>query len=436
MKAMANNNQNKPNPPSDSLAVKSVRKNKKLSAQNKKQEPELDSFSSALLGTYSNKSDNTIEAVSDSEPILSSQDDTLDVISNDSFENIKEPSPEEKHLELPKEKDLVLLPSHGDVKILTPGEIQTGKKSLLPALILITLMVVSYAIGYNKNHTSNEENVITNNNLEEQTNPFEHIELKGKAAYVYDTTTGTTLFEYNAHDILPLASLTKLMTAITASEILPIGTVVTINRSDIESEGDSGLFMNERWKLSDIIGFTLMTSSNDGASALATVAGSLGQNAYGKPVDESKQKFIAEMNRKSQELGLQGTHFYNESGLDVDGEISGGYGTARDVALLMAYALKNSYRNMELTTRVRTTMTSLDNIRHKATNTNENINAIPAIIASKTGYTDLAGGNLAVAFDAGLSHPVIVVVLGSTREGRFKDAEALTWAALEELKRK
>ena len=52
------------------------------------------------------------------------------------------------------------------------------------------------------------------------------------------------------------------------------------------------------------------------------------------------------------------------------------------------------------------------------------------LIASKTGYTDLAGGNLVIAFDAGFNHPIIVSVLGSTIDGRFTDAEALVWAAL------
>ncbi len=54
-------------------------------------------------------------------------------------------------------------------------------------------------------------------------------------------------------------------------------------------------------------------------------------------------------------------------------------------------------------------------------NTNEVVQNIDGLIASKTGYTDLSGGNLVVAFDAGLNHPIIVTVLGSSQEGRFSD---------------
>lgn len=452
--------ENKLNPPNDSLVIKSVRKNKKLSAQNKTQELEHDSFSDALLGAhlseprararntipqelenFSGAKQDTLVQDEDTKSTIGSemspQGDFLDrVYPENILTNITQDHSPQKPIALPQEKVTVLLPNHTDLKTLTSGVIQISKKLSPPMLLLIAVIFVSYASGYDSYHIKKEGGDIIKNNVGEYTNPFVNIQLEGKAAYVYDVTTSNTLFEFNANDVLPLASLTKLMTAVIASEILPTGTVVTINKSDIESEGDSGLFMHERFKLSDIIGFTLMTSSNDGASALAASAGSLGQNAYGEPASESKQKFINEMNRKSQELGLRGTHFYNESGLDVDNEISGGYGTARDIAFLMAYVVKVAHKNIESTTLTRSTVTSLDNIRHQATNTNEEINTIPGIIASKTGYTNLAGGNLAIAFDAGLSRPVVVVVLGSTREGRFKDAEALTWAALEELKRK
>ena len=64
-----------------------------------------------------------------------------------------------------------------------------------------------------------------------------------------------------------------------------------------------------------------------------------------------------------------------------------------------------------------------------AFNTNEALGAIPGLIMGKTGYTDLAGGNLAVVFDVGLSHPVIAVVLGSTIDGRFTDMKQIVPAA-------
>lgn len=409
--------------------------NRKKNKNNRTSDPletARDGFSEALLGIRSDvpaeasaQAGKHIESASESE--ISSGDEFLDrTYPENILASIAEAHPMEKQTALPEEERHLLLPEHIE---------QNRKRTSLPAVILVVAILFFYVIGYESSYRGNNERGGAGEDTAVASSPFSNISLEAKAAYVYDVNSGEPLFELNANNVLPLASLTKLMTAIVASELLPSGTVVTIGKTDIESEGDSGLFMDERWKLSDIIGFTLITSSNDGASALAAAAGSLGQNAYGEPADESKQMFVNAMNKKAEELGLRGTRFFNESGLDIDQEISGGYGTARDVAFLMAHGVKSAYRNIESTTLARTTVTSLDNIRHQATNTNEKIDAIPGIIASKTGYTDLAGGNLAIAFDAGLSRPVVIVVLGSTREGRFKDAEALAWAALEELKK-
>ena len=66
---------------------------------------------------------------------------------------------------------------------------------------------------------------------------------------------------------------------------------------------------------------------------------------------------------------------------------------------------------------------------HEAFNTNELVGDIPNLLGSKTGFTDLAGGNLTIAFDAGFDRPIIITVLGSTREGRFDDVATLIAAS-------
>lgn len=405
--------------------------NNKRNKNNRHSIGESDSFSDALFGNVAPL--RTAGDQEQSEPIIppemSSQGDFFSsAYSENILASIAKASP------LPKQPDhIIALPSSKSLPLLQDPYEQKRKKYSRIGLTLLSITVLFYLIGYGSYY---------NNNLSLETNvtphpkdPFSSITLEAKAAYVYDMSSKKVLYQLNDKEVLPLASLTKLMTAVIASELLPPGTVITIGKDDITMEGDSGLFLNERWKLSDIIGLTLMTSSNDGASALATTAGSLGQNSYGMSTQEAKQKFVNEMNKKAQELGLIGTHFFNETGLDVDSEISGGYGSARDVAFLMRHVVEIAHKNIESTTLPRATIISLDNIRHRVTNTNEEIGAIPGIIASKTGYTDLAGGNLAIAFDAGLSHPLIIVVLGSTREGRFKDAENLSWAALKSIDR-
>jgi len=76
------------------------------------------------------------------------------------------------------------------------------------------------------------------------------------------------------------------------------------------------------------------------------------------------------------------------------------------------------------------TFSSLEDTSYLAINTNIIAARIPELIASKTGFTDLAGGNLLIAFDAGIEHPIIIAVLGSTEKERFADVEALVAAAL------
>ena len=254
----------------------------------------------------------------------------------------------------------------------------------------------------------------------EPTNPA----LVARAAFVYDLTTGKTLFAKNATTSQPLASITKLMTALVAYEAVPHSTVITIHGADLAQEGDSGLFSQERWRLKDLLDFTLMSSSNDGASALASL---------GATPDESgkiRAEFVAKMNAKAVELGLTQMHFTDVTGLDigtttdetlavVKPPIATAFGSAQDVAKLFAHILNVHPEILEATRYQKISFTSLSQFKHTATNTNISVNTLPGIIGAKTGLTELAGGNLVVGFDVGFGHPVVAVVLGSTVDGRF-----------------
>jgi D-alanyl-D-alanine carboxypeptidase len=101
--------------------------------------------------------------------------------------------------------------------------------------------------------------------------------------------------------------------------------------------------------------------------------------------------------------------------------------------MLLKNIIKNNPSLIESTSENTEDFVSESNIKHVASNTDAVMNEIPGLIASKTGYTDLAGGNLAVVFDAGIMHPVAVVVLGSTVDGRFSDVVKLTQLALQKI---
>lgn len=249
--------------------------------------------------------------------------------------------------------------------------------------------------------------------------PFKDVTLTAQAAVVYDLKEKRILFDNNAEAQLPLASLAKLLTAEVAYRALGEDAEITIDLRALEAEGDSGLQAGERFSVRDLIALALVGSSNDAAEALTNAA-----------VKRRGSDGAALLGSAATALGLSQTYAVNGTGLDSSETISGAYGSAHDVALMagaVAYDLPEIAR---LTTDGAVEVTALSGVRHKLPNTDPYVAMLPGLLLSKTGYTDLAGGNLALVFDAGIAHPIAVVVLGSTREGRFTDARALIEAAL------
>lgn len=263
----------------------------------------------------------------------------------------------------------------------------------------------------------------------ETPHPFQTLSIQAKAAVVYDVHKETVLFGKNEEKQYPLASLTKLMTALLAVESLEGESHIALSPESIQTEGDSGLLANESWKVSDLVHFTMLTSSNDGASALAGAVGALWQSTPTTTEEVRVQSFVDRMNFRADELGLKDTTYTNPTGLD--NTRYGGYGTAKDMSLLLTYVWEHEPDTIRYTNEAKRTFVSLDSFEHVAENTNEYVYTTPGLLGGKTGYTDEAGGNLAVIFDAGLNHPITVVVLGSTIEGRFTDVQALVDATYE-----
>lgn len=252
---------------------------------------------------------------------------------------------------------------------------------------------------------------------------FNDVNVRGKAAYVFDVSRNDVLYEKNADEQLPLASITKLMTALVAYELLSDTAAVPVTVSALLQDGNSGLLDGESFTLSNILDLTLLSSSNDGAYAIASAVGS-------QIVDEGDAStFVEAMNIKANELGLTETYFRNPTGLDISEDEGGAYGSARDVAFLMKYILTNYPNIIEKTTESTARINNDQGTQHRVNNTNPTVDTIDGLIGSKTGYTELAGGNLAIAFDAAYNRPIIVVVLGSTYNARFDDVLALTDAA-------
>lgn len=261
-----------------------------------------------------------------------------------------------------------------------------------------------------------------------QHTPYDTMKLVADAAVVMDARTGEILFGKNEGKQLPLASLTKLMTALAATTREGGNATVVIASKALMEEGSSSLRAGERWKLADLIDQTLVASSNAGAAAIALA---VGENIDHSATTTARGAFVSFMNTYAKELGMSQTYFLNPTGLDEGAALSGAYGSAADMGKLVSFITLREPRLLRATQDIHVTSKTEDKEVHRATNTNTAVRMLPFLRGSKTGLTDLAGGNLAVAFDTGPDHPVVAVVLGSTEQGRFTDIEKLVQATLE-----
>lgn len=236
-------------------------------------------------------------------------------------------------------------------------------------------------------------------------------EISAPAAILMDANSGKILFEKNAHEQRPCASITKVMTLTLVMEAVDSGKIhmddVVTASQHAASMGGSDIWLEEgeQMTVDDMIKATAVASANDAAVALAEF------------VSGSEEDFVAAMNMKAQELGMTDTVFKNCNGLDEDGHITSAY----DVALMSRELMKHKkifdYTNIWLD--------SLRGGETQIVNTNKLLKTYNGITGLKTGTTGAAGSCIsATAERDGMS--LIAVVLGAdSGKERFKDAATL-----------
>lgn len=241
--------------------------------------------------------------------------------------------------------------------------------------------------------------------------------LIAKSAFVLDTSNGEMIYSKNSKEILPIASITKIMTAITALGLFSEDEKIraqTKQNYDKETYLGTELINGEIWKLSKLVEYMLIESSNDAAESIKT-------HANIKGID-----FIGEMNKNAKYFSLWNTKFINPSGLDINETSAGAYSTTEDIVYLFKNALQRYPKIFETTQFKGYNISSENGTVYFAQNTNLAINDLKGIYASKTGYTDLAQGNLVFAIKTNSNKIIIACVLGSTYDGRFEDAKKIT----------
>lgn len=200
--------------------------------------------------------------------------------------------------------------------------------------------------------------------------------LHAKAAVLMDADTGRVLYEKNGESLLPMASTTKIMTCIVALENASQDDVFTASSYAASMpKVHMGVREGQRFYLRDLLRGLMLESYNDAAVIIAEgVAGSV-------------EDFAQLMNEKAREIGAEHTHFVTPNGLDADGHQT----TAEDLALIMAYCIRNE-EFLEITRTSNYVFSDVDGrSTYSAVNLNAFLNSYEGALSGKTGFTGNAG---------------------------------------------
>lgn len=306
-------------------------------------------------------------------------------------------------------------------------EPQTSRQRLWGAITLVLIFFAS--AGFTISYLSNTALYPINPQTAAAStiaSPFLGISLTAESAFVLDLTTNQILYALNPDAQLPLASLTKVPLALVVSEVLEPNSIITIVPHDTPDGSPIRLPAGLQLRAQDLLDFMLVVSSNEGAELLSDAAETNLRRAY--PETDQSDVTLWRMNNLVKNLGLTHTYFRNIHGLDMSATQAGAYGSARDIAHLFGFVASTAPAIFERTSRENISINTLSGQVITAVNTDQALSAIPGLILGKTGFTDLAGGNLAIVFEVGPAHPVVAVILRGTQEGRFDDMKKLVAA--------
>lgn len=236
--------------------------------------------------------------------------------------------------------------------------------------------------------------------------------LDARAVLLLDAQTGQVLYQHQAQMPLPIASITKLMSALVTRELWDMGEIVTVSSSAVRVDGvKRTLNAGERITVGNLLSLMLVESSNDAAVALAHYA------------QEQGIDFVARMNTMASRLGMRACEFGDPAGLDDSARC-----TASDVGRLMLVLWKEHPDLLTITRSQRLAVPTLDGTVHTASTTNQLLATMSSILGGKTGNTDGALGCLALLVESQENHGTLMsVVLGS--RARFTDTTSLlNWA--------
>ncbi|MBR2489480.1 MAG: D-alanyl-D-alanine carboxypeptidase, partial [Clostridia bacterium] len=237
------------------------------------------------------------------------------------------------------------------------------------------------------------------------------LEIKAKSAILLEPNTGTVLYEANADERLSPASITKVMSLLLVMEAIDRGdisleTVVSASEHAC-SMGGSQIWLEpgEGMTVDELLKATVIASANDACVAL------------GELIAGSEEGFVAMMNEKAKELGMDNTTFMNCTGLDAAGHLT----TAHDVAIMSGELIKHDLIKKYSTV----WMDSLRDGKSELVNTNKLVRFYEGTTGLKTGTTSVAKYCLSATAERNGLELVAVILAGDTSNDRFNGAKKL-----------
>ncbi len=243
----------------------------------------------------------------------------------------------------------------------------------------------------------------------------EPLSLSAKAAFslFVGPEKEEALFEKNSQDPLPIASLTKLVSALIITDNYSIDQRVVISPevAAMPGNGEGNLKAGDVFAVGDLLKIMLVESNNSAALALAQI--------------EGEKEFVYLMNAKVEDMGLQRTLFSNPTGLDPKNGLIINQSSAAELAEIAKFIIKERPEIFEILLMEEFSLYNIEGIlNHKAVNTNELLGEIPLIIGGKTGETPGSGGCLLLAVQAPKSRGYLVNVILDSPD-RFSEMEKL-----------
>lgn len=284
-------------------------------------------------------------------------------------------------------------------------------KIKITSILVILIILINSTIVF-ADLEDNEESVNINTIKQEVIQTISNItdspKLNSRIALVYDRASGRILFDKNGNKTTPMASTTKIMTAIVVAENSDLSDIVTIDSKSAGTGGSRlGLKKNDKITVNDLLYGLMLRSGNDAAVALAIHVGG------------SVEGFAELMNKKARKLKLTSTHFMVPHGLDMDGH----YTTAYELAKMADYALKNEKLKEIVSTK--TCTININNNPKVISNTNELLGSVSGVYGVKTGFTNGAGRCLVTACKRDSLDIITVIIGADTKKIRTSDSMKL-----------